>query len=147
MKEIDLLKVISKLMAEYQSLYGKMNFNFKKVDNKFIITHVSPNILELVKLSQSDIVGKSLDELVNHKETGQELKQFFEKAWSGDEAFYYCAPPKNKEIFLFIILKPVIKEGEMAIGEGECFPLSQETFRKYNIESLDNFVLHNIFNH
>ncbi|WP_078412197.1 PAS domain-containing protein [Priestia abyssalis] len=146
MEEINLLHFMSKLLDEYQILYGKMDFTFKKTDHTFTITDVSPTIVELVKLTKSNIVGKSLDQLVSNAEIKKKLNQLFEKAWCGEESFCYCIPPKNKEIFLLIILKPVMKEGERAIGEGGCFPLSQEEFQKHNIADFERCISLNGFN-
>lgn len=147
MVEINLLSFISKLIDEYQSLHGKMSFHFTKTDKTFTITDVSPKILELVKLTKSHIIGKNLDQLVRNEEIKKKSNQLFQKAWDGEEAFCYYIPPNNKKIFAFIILKPVMKVGDKAIGEGACFPLNQEAFQKYNIASLENCISLNVINH
>jgi hypothetical protein len=141
MGEINVLKFIGKLMDEYGSLYEEMSFNFHKDGDKFIITKVSDNILDILKISQSEINGKHLQEFVNYEEMMERLKRIFEKAWKGQEAFCYLIPSKNQDVFLFILLHPVMKKGDSMMGEGKCFPLSIELLEKYDIHILDHVII------
>jgi hypothetical protein len=122
MQEINIMSLLLKLLDEYQRLFGKMIFSFKKIHNDFIVTDVDQKLLELFN-KKTDFVDKNLVNILKCE------KALLEDAWTGKEVFLYCTLAENKNTFLFVILKPLKKDNQVYVVEGHCLPLDAKEFQ------------------
>ncbi|MBY6037578.1 hypothetical protein KUV80_12985 [Fictibacillus nanhaiensis] len=126
-KSINLVSLIRKLIREYEKKHETLYFSFIKRNNEYIYIDINDNLLELLRLKATDVIGKSLYNNQNFLGTySDEIFNNYEKAWQGDPIFYYLTPASNTEIFLIISLDPILNEnGNVNRVDAHCVQLNK----------------------
>lgn len=131
MKIIDLSSLLSKLIKDYEKVYGMQTFEIKKINNFFVFTNINPNVSESFKNYNCNFVtGKTITDFPIGKESKEKLLSIFEMAWSGKETtnFDFFL---NRDLLVVYSLKSIQKNGITDKLEGNCLVLDGNEFSDF----------------
>lgn len=85
-------------------------FKVKKIGDHFIHTMCDGNLLYRLDLKPSDLIGKSLDEIISEEEANH-IAKYYEKAWQGTHSVTYEGELGNIKYFTELI--PIFRNGKI----------------------------------
>ncbi|WP_338781188.1 hypothetical protein [Metabacillus sp. FJAT-52054] len=116
---IDMASFLGEIILEYEENFGPLHFSVEKMNGEFAFTEMDERLLDLSKLSLLHI-GKPLAEFdyLNEKSL-QFYINVFNRAWGGKTVVYYMIPRLNLDIYLIVLIKPVVDDqGEILFIKG-----------------------------
>ncbi|MBM7655871.1 hypothetical protein [Neobacillus cucumis] len=130
MEKIDLTRLLSKLITDYEKVHGMQTFEVKKVNNLFVHININQNIIESFKkfsLNCNFVDGITLFDFPIRKEIKEKMLSIYEIAWNGKEItnFEFLI---DWEIIVVYSLKAIQKNGRTDRLEGHCVSLDGKNF-------------------
>lgn len=119
-------------------------FKFKKVNESFIHTMCDGQLYYQNEIDPEQVLGKDLKTLVpSHLVTL--LLEYYQRAWEGQEVTFELPWPNDKT-FIFIVLRPVKREGKVVEVVGSAVDITELKKMEEELcttkERLESFINH-----
>lgn len=127
MIEINLAKILYKLIEDYGNIHGVKKFQVKKIGSKFVHTDINENLLKNITICT---VGKTLSDLPINKDSEKRMISFYKRAWGGEKVVNYQVFLEH-EITSVFSLEAILKDGKTDRLEGHCILINAKEFQAY----------------
>ncbi|MFD1739628.1 PAS domain S-box protein [Bacillus salitolerans] len=98
-------------------------FKFKKIKDEFIYTLADGQLLSKMGSSSGDVLHKTVEEVFGYSEETLQIKNIYERAWSGEEDLFYEGTFNG--ISYITRLTPIFRENEVTEVLGSSIDITE----------------------
>jgi PAS domain-containing protein len=106
-------------------------FRFTKVEEEYIHTYCNGGLFNVLQLSSTDVVGKSIHDII--PVDGEYIIHYYYMAWNKGEIVRFPVDIDNQTFF--VSLKPVVIDGEVTEVIGSAFDMTEALNHRRHVSS------------
>lgn len=120
---------LDELFEFYETKEPSMYFEIKKVNNDFIITNISKELLEILHLNLKDVIGQSINTIFSVTNADQKIQyqQIYQLAFEGQSVLFYYEGIRNSELSLLSYITPEYYNMDWERVRCRCVTFSNKT--------------------
>ncbi|AKR38902.1 hypothetical protein P4K49_28090 [Bacillus cereus] len=131
-KDINVNKVVTRLLNSYEQQHKIMTFHMKKINEEYFLVDVDDWLLQEGHVLANNVLQKNLNELCVNQKTARTLHKLFERTWNNQHSSLYKIYLNNQLHVVFLKLIKNDDEGDFI--KGFCIPLDQSADLSFTID-------------
>ena len=117
------------LFHEYEQIRPNMYFEAQKLDDDFVITDISDELIHSVHLNYKHLKGESINTVfcINNDNAIQKYQQIYQLAWNGERVLFYFITNNNSNLVFLTYIEPQYQVNQIKKLKGRCVPFEKNT--------------------
>ncbi|MED3182545.1 hypothetical protein [Bacillus thuringiensis] len=131
-KDINVNKVVTRLLNSYEQQNKIMTFHMKKINEEYFLVDVDDWLLQEGHVLANNVLQKNLNEICVNQKTARTLHKLFELTWNNKHSSLYKIYLNNQLYVVFLKLINHDHQGDFI--KGFCIPLDQSAGLSFTID-------------
>ncbi|MBG0972359.1 hypothetical protein [Bacillus sp. SRB3LM] len=117
------------LFQEYEQIKPNMYFEAQKLEDDFVITDISDELLNSIHLKYKHLRGESMNTVfcIKNDNAIQKYQQIYQLAWTGERVLFYFITQNNSNLAFLTYIEPEYHVNQIKKIKGRCVPFEKNT--------------------
>ncbi|MEC2709745.1 hypothetical protein P9Z39_29565 [Bacillus thuringiensis] len=131
-KDINVNKVVTRLLNIYEQKHKIMTFHMKKINQEYFLVDVDDWLLQEGHVLAHNVLQKNLSELCVNQKTARTLHKLYDLTWNNQHSSLYKIYLNDQLYIVFLKLITYAHQGDFI--KGFCIPLNKSADLSFTID-------------